>query len=176
MKQKAFLILAIVGIVLVSGCIGERNVSSDPKETGDSMSLPLDVQLSLEGIPSLNQEVKLNVVITSFIKAPNTTTRIFLPEGFAAVNEEALSWTDNIPSGGKAEHSVTIRAIKTDIWEIKAASLLNKGSEVLPSPTNSPFQDSLRVKIGETTGEIVIPQKNDTEIKTNQKLTQLDDV
>ena len=43
---------------------------------------PINVNLSIFGVPSLNQTVELSLIVTPLINAPNTTIQILLPNGF----------------------------------------------------------------------------------------------
>jgi len=81
-------LLVIILIITACGCLQERN---DTSPYSFKIYPPMDVNLSMSGVPSLNQVVGLTLTTTPLTDAPNTTVQILLPDGFVLVSGD-LFW------------------------------------------------------------------------------------
>lgn len=117
--------LGIIVIVLLTGCIQRLEdtrhtpVPIIPIQNINKPTAPLDVNLSLNGIPKLNQIVELTFTVTSQIDFPNMSIEIQLPDGFSFVGGN-LSWKGYIAKKETKITQTTIKAVKTGNWTIIA--------------------------------------------------------
>ena len=84
-------------------------------------TVPLDIDLSIEGLPKLNQTVKLIVTVTGLLNLPNTSLQIQLPEGFILINGD-LSWKGALTTNEIKKIQALVKPVKVGNWTIKAVA------------------------------------------------------
>jgi len=120
MKQKYFWIL---GIVAVLGIISiSIYFVFNQEET--CIKPPMRTKLykgnfSVSATPILNSIVELYFNLESIDDVPNTSIKLFLPEGIELVSGN-LIWSDDIKKGEKSKHKVSIKVVKEGEWQIRA--------------------------------------------------------
>jgi len=118
MKQKYFLVLAILGIITVSGCLQKDYVQSNKSgmyKTIDSFQ----GNFSIYGTPLLNQNVDLIFSVNPIEDMPNSKIKLFLPEAVSIVNGSD-EWTGNMKKGENTQLSTTLKVTTPGEWEIRA--------------------------------------------------------
>ena len=74
---------------------------------------------SVSDAPILNRTVELVFTLETVDDAPNTTIKMFLPEGIELV-EGNLLWNGDIKKDEKIEHKISIKVVKEGEWRIRA--------------------------------------------------------
>lgn len=110
MNRKAFLALAILGIILVSGCVQRETATDD-------MNPPINLDISLSDKPYINQPVTLALIADSTVISKTAEMQIFLPEGIELV-DGSLKWSGEIPKGEKSLNAV-VKVIKAGNYTIR---------------------------------------------------------
>ena len=109
MKQKVFLAFAILGILLVSGCMGQ--------ETTPATSTGITSKLEISKAPALNENAEITLTVTTIRTAPTASAKITLPEGFEFVSGD-LNWTGELVENQPLQLKATVKAVKTGNWTI----------------------------------------------------------
>ena len=112
MKQKAFLALAILSIILVSGCVQENIPTSS--------RIGVTAKLEISKAPALNENAELTLTVTTIRDASNVSAKFILPEGFEFVNGN-LNWNGGLKENQPMQLKATIKAVKTGEWTIIGA-------------------------------------------------------
>ncbi len=148
-------------------------------ETKSKPIAPMDVNLSVSGIPSLNTVTKLMFTVTPLTDAPNTTVRILLPDEFVLVAGD-LFWNGDLTKNETILLNTSVKAVKMGDYVIKASAISNGHW------TFGKF-DSLYISVFETTATVsdkapinnwvsksAIPlSQNSDEISANLSLSSL---
>jgi hypothetical protein len=100
----------------------EQNIISSSKP-----SVSISVELSIVGVPSLNQPVELTLAITPAVDAPNTTAQIILPEEFILI-EGHSTWEGDIDKDDTFTLTATIKAVEEGDTIIQAHVLSGEPS------------------------------------------------
>ncbi|KCZ71274.1 S-layer like family, C-terminal region [Candidatus Methanoperedens nitroreducens] len=111
----------------------------------------IDVNLSMEGLPKLNQTVELLFTVNPHTSFPNTSIQIQLPEGFVLVNGD-LSWRGDLAKNETKRIQAFIKAIKTGNWTIVA--LARSFREVDSFTETEGKADALFISISEETATV----------------------
>ena len=122
-KYGLFLACVVVVVVLSLGCLqpaSENEIENKP-------IAPINANLSIFGVPTLNQTVELALIATPLIDAPNTTIQILLPNGFELVDGN-LSWEGDVLKNEIVRLTVSVKAIKKGNFVIEASTISNKPS------------------------------------------------
>lgn len=137
MNRKAFLALAILGIIFVSGC-----VQSSPKIVGGNSVVintggsgapasPMDLTLTIAQF-SADKTGEITVRIgkrTGYpaerFEAKNTRGEIQLPEGLQLIDGN-LVWNGDIIGDTIVEFKVKVKAVKNGEWVVTAKALSNE--------------------------------------------------
>lgn len=108
MKKKIVLALAILGIVLVSGCIQGNTPAT---------STGITSKLEISKAPALNENAEITLTVTTIRTAPTASAKITLPEGFELVSGD-LNWNGGLVENQPLQLKVTVKAAKTGNWTI----------------------------------------------------------
>lgn len=155
---------AVLIAAALSGCVQEvseievpqPNVTP-PEATPDAahpqentieskIDAPMDVNLSVSGIPSLNTVVKLEFTATPQTNAPNTTVQILLPDEFVLVAGD-LFWNGDLIKNETILLNTSVKAVEVGDYVIKA-SAISDGSWTFGK------SDSLYISVFETTATV----------------------
>lgn len=126
MKPVLFLVFAVLTVVFVSGCIGEKGFEyNEVRESPPKMSSPLQVKLSLSDKPLLDKPVKLTLTIKSMITNqnnskfafPNTSAKIEIPEGFEFVSGER-EWYGNLSANEEQKIDAVIVSKRVGYYKL----------------------------------------------------------
>ena len=119
-KQKIKILAVCLSFLFVFiGACTSTPISQDEDISSGKLSVPLSVELSIAGIPSLNQPVELVLSITPVVDAPNTAAQIILPEEFILI-EGNLTWEGDIDKDDTFTLAVTIKAVEEGDMAIRA--------------------------------------------------------
>ncbi|VUT27939.1 MAG: hypothetical protein SYNGOMJ08_00496 [Candidatus Syntrophoarchaeum sp. GoM_oil] len=147
------------------------------------MGVPMYVNLSVSGIPSLNTVVKLTFTATPLADAPNTTVQILLPDEFVLVVGDVF-WNGDLAKSKTIQLNASVKAVKVGDYIIKASAISDQISYIFGKP------DNLYVSVLNTTAMVgdkapiepinnwccswLIPSfKNNEEISANLSLSSL---
>ena len=108
MKQKYFLALTVLGIILVSGCIQENTPTT---------STGITSKLEISKAPALNENAEITLTVTTIRSAPTASAKITLPEGFELVSGD-LNWNGELVENQPLQLKVIVKAVKTGNWTI----------------------------------------------------------
>jgi len=128
MKQKYFLVLALFGIILVSGCVQQGN-NDQPGNTGSKISVPINISFTMSGTPALNQDVTLELYAKGWHPQEGLiSSQIVLPENFELVSGD-LSWINETPQQNEVHIVAKVKAIKTGTYNIMGTASILAGSK-----------------------------------------------
>jgi len=82
----------------------------------------MEVLLTLEGTPSLNSIVQLNLSAKALSNAPNTTVEIRLPEGVVLVSGE-IAWKGDIAENNTVNLLCSVKAVREGLFTITGSAL-----------------------------------------------------
>ena len=111
MNKKSLLVLAIFGIIFVSGCAQGGN---------STLSSGVTAKLEISKAPTLNENAELTFTITTIRDASNVSAKFILPEGFEFVSGN-LNWNGELKENQPMQLKATIKAVKTGEWTIIGA-------------------------------------------------------
>ncbi|MFH1087178.1 MAG: hypothetical protein V1737_01165 [Chloroflexota bacterium] len=117
-----FLILAL----LLPGC-GRRGGLPPPGEGGEnSPTQPIKMELAVSDLPTLGKPVELTATfgIRDWYpqdKATNVTATIIFPDDIELVSGNP-KWQGDVLRGKTYQMKVTMRAVKTGVWEVRASA------------------------------------------------------
>ncbi len=132
-------IFGILGIILISGCVEEKQNKYDQpqnitykeptEDKPDKPSVPMNVNLSIDENLQLNQEARLVFTVTPIVNingAPSTTIQISLPDEFKLISGETF-WKGDINKDETVKLDCIIKPIKEGFYIIKATAISNQG-------------------------------------------------
>ncbi len=113
-------LMCVLVVILILGVWYFQGLSSR-EEKG---TVPLTTEFykgnfSVSDAPILNRTVELVFTLETVDDAPNTTIKMFLPEGIELV-EGNLLWNGDIKKDEKIEHKISIKVVKEGEWRIRA--------------------------------------------------------
>jgi len=113
-------LMCVLVVILILGVWYFQGLSSR-EEKG---TVPLTTEFykgnfSVSDAPILNRTVELVFTLETIDDAPNTTIKMFLPEGIELV-EGNLLWNGDIKKDEKIEHKISIKVVKEGEWRIRA--------------------------------------------------------
>ena len=111
------IIIIIIGIILINTFF-----VFNQKETRGTSPMRAEFyrgNFSVSDAPILNKTVELIFTLESMDDAPNTTIKIFLPEGIRLIKGN-LVWNGDIKKNEKIEHQISVKVIKEGEWQIRA--------------------------------------------------------
>ena len=108
MNQKYFFALAILGLILISGCI-QGNTST----TSTGITSKLDISKA----PTLNETAEITLMVTTIRNASNASVEIKLPEGFELISGN-LNWNGEPIENQPRKLNIIVKAVKTGDWTI----------------------------------------------------------
>ncbi len=132
--KKWKLRMLIFGLLLVIifelGCvaketqtpISEKSLTTLPEEKkpqSSELSPSITADLSMSGVPSLDQVVELTFSSKFSVDFKNATMEISLPEGFALVNGN-LTFNGDVSKGEEVQIKSLVKATETGVWKIQA--------------------------------------------------------
>ena len=127
-KQKTKILAVFLSLMFVFiGACTSTPVSQNEDVSSNKPSVSLRVELSIMGIPSLNQPVELVLTIAPAINAPNTTAQIILSEKFILINGD-LTWEGDIDKDDTFTLTATIKAVEEGDTTIQAQVLSGEPS------------------------------------------------
>lgn len=109
MKSQHILALAILGIILVSGCVGQG--------TTPATSTGITSKLEISKAPALNENAEITLTVITIRTAPTASAKITLPEGFELVSGD-LNWNGELVENQPLQLKATVKAVKTGNWAI----------------------------------------------------------
>ena len=118
-KYGVVLVCVLVVILILGVWHFQGLLSREEKGT-----IPLTTEFykgkfSVSDDPILNRTVELAFTLEAMDDAPNTTIKIFLPEGIELV-EGNLVWNGDLKRDEKIEHKISIKVVKEGEWRIRA--------------------------------------------------------
>jgi hypothetical protein len=132
----------------ISGWVPDTGDEQDRQPQSGELSPNIMADLSMSGIPSLDQVVELTFSSKSYIDAKNITMEIFLPEEFALVDGN-LTFKGEIPRNKNLQIKALVKPIKTGMWTIKTR-VVNYYME----GGNFTNWDYLYVNVSENSGQV----------------------
>ena len=149
MFRRAWHLLLVIALLaalaaVVSGC-GSAQPEEDTSAPVKPMS-PMSVEVSLTGVPSLNNPVQLELVAATSSDAPDAVIRLLLPEQFELVSGQ-LSWEGHIHVDDTIRLQATVRATEEGQYVIK-------GSGRAVASYRFGDNDFLYVTVSRYTGEV----------------------
>jgi len=107
-------------VVFVAGCTSSINEqeSNDQISGGGKPSAPLNVNLELSPLPSLNQETTLTFQVEALLDEAELDIMIQLPEGIEVVDGDLKQTYNKISAKDKIEHEITIKVTKIGDYRI----------------------------------------------------------
>ena len=122
-------------------------IQPQENETKSKIDTPMNVNLSISGIPSLNMVVKLMFTATPLENAPNTTVQILLPDEFVLVAGD-LFWNGDLAKNETILLNASVEAVKMGDYVIKASAISNQISYIFGKT------DNLYISVFETTATV----------------------
>ena len=122
-------------------------IQQQENETKSKPIAPMNVNLSMSGIPSLNTVVKLMFTATPLENAPNTTVQILLPDEFVLVAGD-LFWNGDLAKNETILLNASVEAVKMGDYVIKASAISNQISYIFGKT------DNLYISVFETTATV----------------------
>jgi hypothetical protein len=154
-------------------------IQPQENETKSKIDTPMNVNLSISGIPSLNMVVKLMFTATPLENAPNTTVQILLPDEFVLVAGD-LFWNGDLAKNETILLNASVKAVKVGDYVIKASAIsegqwtFGKSDSLYISVFETTATISDKVPINNWVNKAAIPlSQNGDEISANLSLSSL---
>ncbi|MFZ3077043.1 MAG: hypothetical protein WA139_01165 [Candidatus Aenigmatarchaeota archaeon] len=130
MKQKTYLVLAILGIILVSGYAATETVLKgnpvviNKDVSGTPASSPLDLvlainQFSVDKTGEITAKIGKREGYSNPVNWTDVKAEIILPEGLELL-EGNLNWQGSIVWDEVKEFTIKVKAVKDGEWVVKA--------------------------------------------------------
>jgi hypothetical protein len=115
--HKIPLLIGIIGLVMILAlaCIRDMESQSVPPLTTEFYA----GSFGISEPPVLDTIVELTFSLETIEDAPNTSIKIFLPEGIQLMDGNTM-WNGDIKGGEAVEHSISIKVIEDGEWRIRA--------------------------------------------------------
>lgn len=130
MKSKVFLVLAILGIIFVSGCVAtETGLKGNPVVinkgiSGTPASSPVDLVLTInqfsdDKTSEITAKIGKREGYSNPVNWNDVKAEIILPEGLELL-EGNLNWQGSIVGDDVKEFTIKVKAVKDGEWIVKA--------------------------------------------------------
>ena len=100
----------------------QPGVTKPPPKSNGKATSPMEVLLTLDGTPSVNSVVQLNLSAKALTNAPNTSMQILLPEGVQLVSGE-IAWQGDIPENNTVNLSCSVKAVREGSFTIVGSAI-----------------------------------------------------
>ncbi len=109
MRQKIFLALAILGIIIVSGCVNQTSVKS---------VAPVNIDLRLSTPPKIGETATLSMTVISEKHATNATIDFILPDGIEAMSNTKV-YEGELLANKQYSFEITIKPVKEGAYTLR---------------------------------------------------------